>query len=146
MYTVARSALVRHSAGDMYSLVNDIESYSVFLPWCGASKVLKRTDREVIAQVQIEFRGIKKSFTTRNRLVPCQKILMTLVDGPFSELSGAWEFKPLRPDACRISLDLRFDFSNALVGAAVGPVFKYIADSMVDSFVRRADQIHRDSR
>lgn len=142
MHTIARSALVTHSAEDMYSLVNDIESYSMFLPWCSASEVIKRSDREMVARLQIAFRGIRKSFTTRNRLTPHERVSMTLIDGPFSELSGAWAFKPLRQDACWISLDLRFDFSSAAAGRIVGPVFKHIADSLVDSFVKRAGQAH----
>ena len=143
MYSVARSALVTHSAEDMYSLVNDIDAYSRFLPWCGGSEVLERGDREMTARVRIAFRGVGQSFTTRNLLEPFERITMTLLDGPFSELSGAWTFKPLRPGACRISLDLRFGFSNATAGRVVGPVFKHIADSMVESFVRRAGEIHQ---
>ncbi len=143
MYIVARSALVMHSAEDMYALVNDIDSYSRFLPWCGGSEVLVRSEREMTARVRIAFRGVSRSFTTRNRLQPPEKITMTLLDGPFSKLSGVWEFKELQADACRISLDLSFDFSNAITGRVVGPVFKHIADSLVDSFVGRAEQIHR---
>ena len=146
MYTIARSALVMHSAEEMYSLVNDIESYAQFLPWCGASEVLERGEREVVARVHIAFRGVSQSFTTRNRLTPFEQTQMTLLDGPFSELSGVWEFKSLQPGACRIALDLRFDFSSALTGAVVGPVFKHIADSMVDSFVKRARQVHGNRR
>jgi len=144
MYTVERSALVMHSVEDMYSIVNDIDSYSNFLPWCGGSKVLEQTDREMVAQIRIAFRGIKKTFTTRNQLVPFEKTIMMLMDGPFSELSGTWEFKALQPGACKVSLNLQFDFSNVLVGKVVGPIFKFIADSMVESFVRRADEIYND--
>lgn len=144
MYIVARSALVMHSAEQMYSLVNDIESYSEFLPWCGASQILEQSEKEMTAQVLIAYRGVKKSFTTRNRLAPFEKTTMTLVDGPFSELSGEWEFKPLRADGCKISLHLQFDFSNAAVGKLVAPVFQHIANSMVQSFVQRADQIYLD--
>ncbi len=148
MHTIARSALVRHSVEDMFSLVDDIESYPLFLPWCSASAVLARSEREVVAQVGIAFRGVRKSFTTRNRLLPGEKIEMELVDGPFSELSGIWAFTPLAQSpaqsrgGCRISLDLRFDFSNAVVGKIVGPVFARIADSLVDSFVQRADRLY----
>ena len=142
MYTIARSALVMHSAEEMYALVNDIDSYAQFLPWCGASEVLQRGEREMVARVDIAFRGVAKSFTTRNHLTPFEQTRMTLVDGPFSELSGAWTFTALRPGACRISLDLRFDFSNPLAARLVGPVFRHIADSLVDSFVKRAAQLH----
>ncbi|MDD9855691.1 MAG: RnfH family protein [Gammaproteobacteria bacterium] len=142
MYTIARSALVAHRAEDMYSLVNDIESYSKFLPWCDASTVLSRADHEMVARVHIAYRGVRRSFTTRNRLTPFERIDLALVDGPFSALSGAWAFKELRADACRISLDLRFDFAAAAAARLIGPVFKRIADSLVDSFVARAAEVY----
>ncbi len=142
MYKVARSALVMHSAEDMYSLVFDINAYSLFLPWCSDSQVLAQSEREMTARVAINYRGVRKSFTTRNHLKPGISITMTLVDGPFNKLSGVWDFKALRTDACRISLDMSFDFSVAVVGQIVGPVFQHIADSMVDSFVRRAQEIY----
>lgn len=142
MVEVVRSAWVMHSAGEMYALVNDIDSYAEFLPWCGASEVLTRGEGEMVAEVQVAYRGLRKSFTTRNRLRANERITMSLVEGPFSELYGVWEFKALREDACKISLDLSFDFSNAAVGALVGPVFKQIADSLVDSFVQRAAELY----
>ena len=142
MYTVARSALVMHSAGDMFALVNDVDAYEEFLPWCGGSEVLERNDDEVIARVDIAFRGIHKSFVTRNRLQPVTRTAMSLVEGPFSELTGTWDFTPIDEKACRISLDLRFGFSNRLVEKLVGPVFRAIADSMVESFVKRADDLY----
>lgn len=142
MYTIARSALVAHRAEDMYALVNDIESYPAFLPWCDASAVLSRGEHEMVARVHIAYRGVRRSFTTRNRLTPFERIDLTLVDGPFSALSGAWAFKELRADACRIALDLRFDFAAASAARLIGPVFKRIADSLVDSFVARAAEAH----
>lgn len=142
MYTIARSALVAHRAEDMYALVNDIESYPAFLPWCDASAVLARGPHEMTARVHIAYRGVRRSFTTRNRLTPHERIDLTLVDGPFSQLSGAWAFKELRADACRIALDLRFDFAAAAAARLIGPVFKRIADSLVDSFVARAAAVH----
>jgi len=142
MYSIARSALVAHRAEDMYALVNDIESYPAFLPWCDASAVLARGEHEMVARVHIAYRGVRRSFTTRNRLTPFERIDLTLVDGPFSALSGAWAFKELRADACRIALDLRFDFAAAGAARLIGPVFKRIADSLVDSFVARAAEVH----
>ena len=130
-----------HAAQAMYDLVNDIESYPQFLPWCAGAKILQCDAHTMLAEVRIAYRGLSKSFTTRNQLEPHHKISMTLVDGPFSELSGVWTFSPLRENACKICLSMQFDFANAWVGHAVGPVFKQIADSMVDSFVRRAAQL-----
>ena len=142
MYKVERSALVTHSAEDMFILVNDVASYSEFLPWCGGSEELSRAESEVIGKVTIDFKGIKKSFTTRNELFPYHKTILNLVDGPFSDLKGFWEFKPLDDTSCKIMLSLNFDFSSKLVGKVVGPIFETIANSMVDSFCKRADQIY----
>jgi len=141
-HQIARSALVQHSAAQMYALVNDIDLYQEFLPWCGSSKVLSHDGNEMVASVEIAFKGIRKTFTTRNTLTEDTRIDLALVDGPFSELTGTWEFKPISDQACRISLNLGFGFSNKLVERLLGPVFKKIADSMVDSFCKRADEIY----
>lgn len=142
MYTVTRNAHVMHSAESMYALVCDIDSYSRFLPWCGGSQVLMHDGKSMTARVRINYRGVQKSFTTRNKLQPFDRIEMELVDGPFSELAGAWRFTALRADACKIELHLRFDFANAIARKLVAPVFKRIADSMVESFVARAEVLH----
>ena len=142
MYTVTRSALVRHSARKMFILVDDVDQYQEFLPWCGGSEVISRTGEEVIASIKIAYKGVEKSFTTRNQLVGTQKIILTLVDGPFSKLNGIWEFIQLEENASKVELNLQFDFSNRLLGVLVGPIFRIIADSMVDSFVKRAEEIY----
>lgn len=141
MFTVERSALVMHSAEDMFALVNDVEQYSSFLPWCGGSEELSRTEDEIVASITIAFKGINKTFTTKNQLIGNQQILLTLVDGPFSTLSGAWEFTSLTAHASKIALNLEFDFPSKITAKVVGPVFKMIADSMVESFSERADAI-----
>lgn len=141
MYQVERSALVMHPAAHLSELVNDVDRYQEFLPWCGGARVLSRDDRGYTASVDIAFKGLKKSFTTRNTMVDDQRMEMVLVDGPFSDLSGTWTFKAISPEASRISLSLSFGFSNRVVEAAVGPVFRLIADSMVESFCRRADEL-----
>ena len=131
-----------HSAQEMSDLVNDVDRYVEFLPWCGESSVVSRDQDEMVASITIAFKGIRKSFTTRNRLIGCEKTVMTLIDGPFSELSGFWTYRPLEPNTSKICLRLEFDFSNPLVARVVGPVFKGIADSMVKSFCKRADQLY----
>ena len=95
MYKVDRSAIVSHSAENMFALVNDVSAYEDFLPWCGGSKELERSESEVVASVTIAYKGIRKSFTTRNTLVGQEKTVLQLVDGPFSELYGEWNFVPL---------------------------------------------------
>lgn len=142
MYKVERSALVMHSAAQMYELVNDVNRYQEFLPWCGGSRVLDQNQDEYTASVDIAFKGVRKTFTTRNRVIPDQRTDLTLLDGPFSDLSGFWAFKEVSPEASRISLELNFGFSSKVVEAVLGPVFRIIADSMVDSFSKRADQVY----
>lgn len=142
MYNISRSALVAYSDQKMFDLINDVDDYQNFLPWCGGSKVLEDEQGSRVASVTIAFKGVHKTFTTHNRLDPYQQIKLEMVDGPFSKLSGTWGFKALDENACKISLDLNFDFSNRLVGAIIGPVFKIIADSMLDSFCKRADELY----
>ena len=142
MFAVQRSALVMHSAGNMFTLVNDVARYAEFLPWCGGSEELSRTEHEVIASITIAFKGVNKTFTTKNQLIGNEKTVLTLIDGPFSALSGVWEFTPLAEHASKISLDLEFDFPSQVIGKVIGPVFKIIANSMIESFRNRADEIY----
>ena len=146
MYKVERSALVMHSAAEMLALVNDGGKYHEFLPWCSGSRVLSWQDGVAIASVDIAFKGIHKTFTTRNEMVESSRTNISLVNGPFSELSGFWEFTEISAEASKIRLELGFGFSNRLVGRVVGPVFRLIADSMVDSFCKRADQIYQEDQ
>jgi ribosome-associated toxin RatA of RatAB toxin-antitoxin module len=140
MTTISRSAIVPHSTADMFALVADIESYPQFLPWCGSARIVSSTAEEVVASIEISYKGVRKAFTTRNRLQPGKTMEMHLVEGPFRQLQGFWRFQPLDAGSCKVSLDLEFQFSNALVGMAIGGVFKDIAGTLVDSFCERARQ------
>ena len=145
MYTINRSALIPYSDQMMFDLINDIEDYQNFLPWCGGSAVLEDTENTRTGSVKIAFKGINKTFTTCNTLSPPSEIALKMIDGPFSKLQGKWTFKALDENACKISLELEFDFANRIVGAVIGPVFKIIADSMLDSFCKRADSLYGQS-
>ncbi len=126
----------------MYALVANVEDYPQFLPWCGGVEVHERTDDKLVASLSIQYHGVRQSFTTSNENTPPTVIKMTLVDGPFKSLDGLWTFKPLRVDACKIDLDLRYEFSNILLEQLIGPVFGLIANSMVDSFCQRAETVY----
>ena len=141
MPTVNKSALVPASAGEMYALVNDVEAYPRFLPWCGAARVHHQDQHEMQATIEIRKGGLNQAFTTRNRLQPPRHIHIELVDGPFRELYGDWRFEPLREDACRVSLKLVFSFSSSLVRVAVEPIFHQIANSLLDAFCQRAREL-----
>ena len=142
MPNISKSALVTHSAAEMFALVDDVPLYKEFLPWCGGSEELSRNEDEVKASVTISHSGLNKTFTTLNRLQKNKMIEIKLVDGPFKHLHGFWRFDPLAEDACKISLELEYEFSNMLLGLAIGPVFSQIANSMVDSFCERAEVVY----
>jgi ribosome-associated toxin RatA of RatAB toxin-antitoxin module len=140
--TVSRSSLVPYSAAQMFALVNDIEAYPQFLPWCRSARVHSRDEDEVRATLELARGAIQKSFTTCNRLQKDKMIEVRLVEGPFQRLEGFWRFDALREDASKVSLDLEFEFSSRLVGFALGPVFNQIANTLVDSFKVRAVQVY----
>jgi len=142
MAVIAKSALVSHTAAEMFALVDDVSNYSKFLPWCGGSEEISRNDDEVSATVVIAHSGLNKAFTTKNRLQKHKMIEMSLIDGPFKHLHGFWRFESLADDACKVSLDLEYEFSNRLISMVVGPVFSQIANTLVDSFCQRAEVIY----
>ena len=142
MANVNKSALVLYSAAEMYELVNDIESYPRFLPWCRSTQVLSRDEDEVRARIEMHKGGVHKSFATCNRLQKDKMIEIRLLEGPFLRLEGFWRFQALRSDACKVSLDLEFEFSSQLIQVAIGPVFKQITNSLVDAFCKRAVELY----
>ncbi len=142
MNQVDRSALVLHTAEQMFDLVNDVASYPLFLPWCSGATVLESNEAVMQASLHVAKGGLKYSFTTLNHLQRPSEIKMVLVEGPFSSLSGVWTFKPLSDEACKVSLSLQFDFSGKLTSFAMSKVFNQMAATMVDCFVNRADQVY----
>ncbi len=145
MKRVQKSVLLWHSAAEMFALVTNVEHYPQFLPWCDRAAVLETTEAGVVAQVGMSIGGIRQSFTTRNTHVANERVDMALVDGPFSMLEGHWHFVPLGDGtqrACKIEFTLDYNFSSQTLAALVGPVFDKIAGSLVDAFVKRADQVY----
>lgn len=142
MREVVRSALVGHSAQRLYDLINDVERYPEFLPWCVRAAVESRTDSEVVATLAISRGPLRTEFTTRNRLVPGAEIRMQLERGPFQSLEGAWSLAPIGDAGCRVTLTLRFEFANRVTAAMVEPVFEQTAASLVDAFVARARTVY----
>ncbi len=144
MPSVNRSALVPYSADNMYSLVNDVASYPEFIPGCAESKILEQSPGAMVAALMISKGGIRQWFTTSNQLLPGKHILMELKDGPFSKLFGGWVFTELDEHACKIELNLEFEFSSRLVEKAFGKIFSSLANNMVQAFTERAKEIYRD--
>ncbi len=148
MTTVQRTALVPYTPEEMFTLVNDVDAYAHFLPWCGGGRVIQRTEGEMVAEISIDFKGVRQSFTTCNRMVPNELVNMSLVRGPFRQLQGEWKFEAVGEEgnACRISLHVDFEFSNPITRMAMGTVFGQIVRSMVDAFVKRANQVYGQKR
>ena len=142
MAKVTQSVLVMHSARDMFDLVDGVEHYPEFLPWCGGTTVVSRTDVITVATIVIDYHVVKQSFTTRNTKEAPVSMDIALVDGPFRHLHGHWRFSPLSPEACKIDFDIEYEFSSRLLEKLVGPLFNKIATTMVDAFVARADRVH----
>jgi ribosome-associated toxin RatA of RatAB toxin-antitoxin module len=142
MAVVHKSVFLGYSAEQMFALVDRVEDYPKFLPWCGGVEVKLREDHRLIAAIAINYHGIKQSFTTENVNQPPTLMKMTLLEGPFKHLDGTWVFKPLREDACKIEFDLHYEFSSRMLEQIIGPVFNMIANSFVDSFSKRAEVVY----
>ena len=142
MNTVQRSALVMHSDRLMYDLVNDVASYPLFMEGCQAAEVFEHSDQQMVARLDLKKGGVKTSFMTRNRLQAPSTIEMNLEDGPFKRFKGVWSFTSLTPQACKVSLDLEFEFNNMAVGLAASKLFSTMANELVDSLCRRADEVY----
>ena len=126
----------------MYILVDDVDRYSEFLPWCENSAVLNREHKAVTARIEISFKGMSTSFTTRNCLISDQEIMMKLVEGPFEDFTGNWQFSSLGEQACRVSLEARFSLAGRLANETIAPVFQHICNPLVESFAERAKGLY----
>lgn len=142
MSNVSRNALVPFSAAQMYALVNDIESYPEFVPWCSKSTENEISASEKEASLYFSRGAIKTSFTTRNTLTPGQRIELKLLDGPFSQLQGTWKFEDIDDTGSRVQLDLDFELSNRMLKIALESFFSQICDRLVTSFVQRASEVY----
>jgi ribosome-associated toxin RatA of RatAB toxin-antitoxin module len=144
MKTVHKSVLIWYSPEEMYGLVTDVAHYPQFLPWCDQSRVLEQNETSMLAEISISFGGVRQTFVTSNTHVPGQRVELKLVKGPFSNLDGEWNFLPIGDGsqrACRVELTLNYGFDNVTLGKLVGPVFDKIASSLVEAFVKRAEQV-----
>lgn len=145
MKTVHKSVLIWYSAEEMFNLVTAVEQYPQFLPWCDHASVLAQTESSMTAKIGIALGSVKQTFTTQNEHILGQRVVMRLVQGPFSKLDGTWDFTPVgdaSQRSCRTELRLNYGFDSAVLAALVGPVFDKIAASMVDAFVKRANQVY----
>lgn len=148
MKHVKKSVLLWYSPHEMYALVTDVQAYPKFLPWCNRAEVLEQRADGVTARLHLSYLGVKQSFTTRNTHTPDAKVVLALVDGPFSSLSGTWQFEPVpagegpNAKACRVEFSLDYAFAGGALEMLISPMFDRIANTFVDSFVKRAAQVY----
>ena len=142
MPDVKHSVLVGYSPGQMFALVDRVEDYPAFLPWCGGAKLLHRDASVTRATISINFRGIRQRFTTENTKREPAEMEIRLVEGPFRKLDGNWRFAALADRGCKVELSLHYEYSSRILGKLIEPVFGHIADTLVDAFARRAAQVY----
>jgi ribosome-associated toxin RatA of RatAB toxin-antitoxin module len=142
MALVEKSVLIPYSARQMFVLVDRVEDYPDFLPWCGGAEVHRHDEATVLATVHIDYHSVKQSFTTENFCQAPNLIEMRFRHGPFSHLEGCWRFIELDAAACKVEFRLRYEFSSKMLERLVSPVFGHIANSFVEAFVQRAEQIY----
>jgi ribosome-associated toxin RatA of RatAB toxin-antitoxin module len=146
MPTVRKSVIVAQPCATMFALVDDVERYAEFLPWCSGAKVYERTPEVTRARIDLDYHGLTSHFTTLNRKDPPREMALEFVDGPFDEFKGRWRFTPLGEEGCRVELALDYAFSNAALQVLLGPVFGHIMETLVDRFVERAEARERPPR
>ncbi|MFT5760123.1 MAG: ribosome-associated toxin RatA of RatAB toxin-antitoxin module [Alteromonadaceae bacterium] len=142
MPVISRSALVMHSVEEMYCLINDVNNYANFLPDCSDSKIITQNESSMTAALLVSKGGLKKWFTTENTLIKNKEVIMNLVDGPFKKLAGGWLLTPLSEEACKIELNLDYEFSSKMFDLAFGRVFNHLANNMVQAFTNRAKEVY----
>jgi ribosome-associated toxin RatA of RatAB toxin-antitoxin module len=142
MASVQKSVLVPYRAEEMFELVERVEDYPRFLPWCAGATTLERSASETVARLDILYHGVRAHFTTVNRSERPERIVIALRSGPFRDLDGTWRFTPLGAEGSKVELALRYEFATAMLERLIGPVFGRIAHTLVDAFVQRADAVH----
>jgi len=146
MPAVRKSAIVDRPAASMYELVDDVERYPEFLPWCASAQVLERTEEVTQARMDVDYHGLKTHITTRNVKDAPHGMTLEIVEGPFDRFRGRWRFVPLGPDGCRVEFHLDYALASNALAIVLGPVFGYIADTLVERFVERAEALGKPKR
>lgn len=146
MADVKKSVLIERDAQRMFYLVDAVEDYPKFLPWCSGAELILRDETRTIATLHVNYHGIRTEFSTENQKQPPHHMKIKLRQGPFKHLDGFWNFKPLGDAACKIEFQLHYEFSSKLLEKVLGPVFHHIANSLIDAFVRRAEQVYSNDR
>jgi len=140
---IRKTAVVPYTAEQMYDLVNNVDAYPEFLPWCSDASIDVQGEESLTASLTMATGRIRQSFTTENTMEPGRRINVRLVTGPFRYLTGSWVFEPADGGkSCRISLEMDFEFKNKILKLTLSKLFHHIVDTLVDAFTRRAVQVY----
>lgn len=142
MALVEKSVLIERTPVQMFDLVDRVEDYAAFLPWCGGAELHERTATHTAATIRINYHGIKSHFSTENAKEAPHLMTIRLTDGPFAHMDGHWRFTPLGETACKVEFRLHYEFSNKVLEKVLGPMFNHIATTFVESFVKRAQTVY----
>ncbi|HEX8961377.1 MAG TPA: type II toxin-antitoxin system RatA family toxin [Rhodocyclaceae bacterium] len=142
MAVIEKSVLIPRTVEQMFELVDRVEDYPKFLPWCGGTELLERTETLTAARIHINYHGIKAHFATENPKEAPHRMDIRLREGPFRRLDGGWRFTALGTEGCKVEFRLHYEFSSKMLEKALGPVFSHIIGSFVDCFVKRAHQVY----
>ena len=142
MHKISRSAVSPFTQEQWFALVNDIPSYSQFIPTCSNARVINEHDDGYTAEIELSLSRIRQTFATRNTEYPYEKVSMTLASGPFKSLQGAWTFEPVNDNQCLITFNLEYEFTSKTVGTVLGPMFRQLTDKTVQAFLNRANMVY----
>ena len=146
MAEIHRSALVAHAPEFMFDLVDDIDRYEEFLPWCKQSRIVGRSDECVRGELVVAAAGMRETLVTVNRGVRGESIDLELLEGPLKNFRGGWTFHAIGTVGCRVNLDVSFEFKSRLMGFAAASLLDSVADRLVDAFVARAEVLDERAR
>jgi ribosome-associated toxin RatA of RatAB toxin-antitoxin module len=125
----------------MFILVDDVESYPEFLPWCNSAEVHNRTAEIVEATLELHKGSLSDHFTTRNTRCEFETIEIELIDGPFRHLQGGWRFTKIGEEGCKLALELDFEFENMFVDMIFGSFFEDTCNSLINAYSKRAKTV-----
>lgn len=140
MPSASHSVLLPYAVKEVFALVEDVERYAEFLPWCERSEILERGCAVVVASLQVTVAGRMEEVVTRNLSHKRERIELNLVSGPFRSFEGSWRFVDLG-EGCRVSLDLSFELSNRLLSVLAGRLKDVAIERVIDAFADRARKV-----
>ncbi|MEC8077706.1 MAG: type II toxin-antitoxin system RatA family toxin [Pseudomonadota bacterium] len=129
----------------IFNLINDVENYPNYLPWCTSTKVDRKSESLLIGEIFISKSFIKWNFSTKNKIEKNKSIRLELVDGPFDSLDGQWLFSTIDEHNTKVSLEISYKFKSSIIELSIEPIFTSIMNSILESFIQEAFKLKYDN-